>query len=505
MASDAVSIERKSKVVGYKIEKGDFRAESPNLPQRIVVLGEANVSAQELLDLTAKQITSAQKAGELYGFGSPIHHILNILKPANGGGVGGIPIIVIPQAEADGATTQIYEITAVGTATKNGTHTVKIAGRTNRNGKFYDINIVSGDTAAEIHAKIEDAVNNVLGCPFTSTSTDYATALESKWAGLTAAGLQVEVDTNDNDLGITYTVESTQAGTGTPSIADALELFGNDWNTIVVNSFGTHEGTMTLLEEFNGIPDPITPTGRYASILMKPFIAFTGSVAEDDSAVTDARKDEVTIAICPAPLSDGLAMEAAANMAVLYAVQAQNNPHLDVSGQTYPDMPTPTEIGAMASYDERDVILKKGCSTVDLSAGKYIVQDFVTTYHPVGEEPPQFAYVRNLTIDFNIRYGYYLIEQKYVVDHMIANDDDTVSASKVVKPKTFKGNVFNYAEDIATRGLIAEPSFMQETTIVNLSTVNPDRLETRFSYKRSGYARISSTTATAGFNFGTLN
>jgi phage tail sheath gpL-like len=344
-----------------------------------------------------------------------------------------------------------------------------------------------------------------LGCPFSSTSTDYAATLESKWAGLTAAGLQVEVDTNDLEIGITYTVESTQAGSGTPSIADALELFGNDWNTVVVNSYGTHEGTMTLLEEFNGVPDPETPTGRYASVLMKPFIAMTGSVAEDPSSITDARLDEVTIVICPAPLSDGLAMEAAANMATLYAVQAQNNPHLDVSGQSYPDMPTPTEIGAMATYDDRDLILKKGCSTVDLSGGKYVVQDLVTTYHPVGEEPAQFAYVRNLTIDFNIRYGYYLIEQKYVVDHMIAADDDIVSASKVVKPKTFKGNVHNYADDLANRGLIVNPAFMQDTTIVNLSTVNPDRLETRFSYKRSGYARISSTTATAGFNYGTLN
>ena len=46
---------------------------------------------------------------------------------------------------------------------------------------------------------------------------------------------------------------------------------------------------------------------------------------------------------------------------------------------------------------------------------------------------------------------------------------------------------------------------MKAGTTVNISTTNPDRLETFFPYKRSGVARIASTTAQAGFNFGVLN
>ena len=45
---------------------------------------------------------------------------------------------------------------------------------------------------------------------------------------------------------------------------------------------------------------------------------------------------------------------------------------------------------------------------------------------------------------------------------------------------------------------------MQKSITVGLSTLNPDRLETFFKYKRTGVARISSTTAQAGFNFGTI-
>lgn len=499
----AVDLSRVSKIVGY--EFGTFTQDiTPNLPQRIVILGEANTANQATLETTKKEITSAKQAGELYGYGSPIYLAMRILRPYQGGGVNSIPTLVIPQEVPVGATSKTIEVTPTGVATGNGTHTLVVAGREGLEGTFYDINIVTGDTAALISAKIEDAINNVLGCPMSATSTSTEAILESKWKGLTANDLTVTVNTNGKDLGITYAVVSTQSGSGTPSITDALAQFGNEWITIVVNTYGlTSTNINNALEAFNGNPND--KTGRYASTITKPFIALTGSVSENSSSFTDTKKEELTLAICPAPLSSGLQFEAAANMAVLFANVANNTPHLDVSGSFYPDMPTPLAIGVMAQSTDRDLIVKKGCSTVDLESGKYKVVDFVTTYHPIGEEPPQFRWCRNLNIDFNVRYGYYLLELSNVVDHAIANDNDIVSAQKVVKPKQWKQVLFKYSENLATRALIVDAEFMQKSIQVNLSTTNPDRLEVLFKYKRSGYARIVSTTAQAGFNFGTLN
>lgn len=505
MTSDAVSSERISRIVGYKLIKGDFSETTPNLPQRIALIGEANTANQTDLDVEGFQITSAQQAGERYGYGSPIHIAARILMPSSGGGIGGIPLVVYPQVTPGGATAKIFDITPSGVATGNGTHTLVIAGRENLEGVFYNLNINSGDTHVEISAKIADAVNAVLGCPMTSTEDGYSANLTSKWKGLTAEDLTVTVDDGGNPLGITYTINSVQSGSGTPAITDSLESFGSDWVTIVVNTYGTNTQVMTSLELFNGIPDPTNPTGRFVGIVMKPFIALTGSVADDPSGITDARLNNVTIAICPAPLSAGLPMEAAANMAVLFAVIEQNTPHLDVAGKAYPDMPTPTMIGSMSSYDSRDAFVKKGCSTVDLIALQYIVQDFVTTYHPIGETPPQYRYCRNLMLDFNIRFGYYLLEQINVVDHTIASDTDTVIASNTVKPKQWVAVLKGYADDLGKRALIADVEFMKKSLTVNLSSTNPDRLETFFKYKRTGFARVLSTTAEAGFNFGAVS
>lgn len=505
MISDAVSSAAKSRIVGYKLAKGDFRTSSPNLPQLITLIGQANTANQADLDTGRVQITTAQQAGQLYGYGSPIHMAARILLPKGGGGVSSIPVYVHAQEAAVGATSKIIEVTPTGVATSNGTHTLVIAGRENIDGLFYNININKDDTTAEITEKMKDAVNAILSSPMTATDDDYVTTFESKWKDETADKITITVNTNGDDLGITYSINETQAASGVPSVTSSLELIGNNWVTIVCNTY-TNTQILTALELYNGIADPNNPTGRFVGIVMKPFVAIFGNTDNDPSAITDARLNEMTNALAPAPLSACLPLEAAANMTVLHATTSQDNPHLDVAGKYYPDMIAPSVIGDMSDYVNRDSFVKKGCSTVDLVGGRYMIQDFVSTYHPLGEEPPQYAYCRNLMIDNNVRYTYFLQEQINVVDHAIADDDAIVRASKVIKPKQWKQILSgkSFAEDLASRVLIVDLAFTQESIRVGLSTTNPDRLETAFKYKRSGFARVIPTTAEAGFNFGTL-
>lgn len=500
--AEAVGSELLSRIVGYILTGGDFSNTTPNLPMRIAILGEANTANQAGIDITGKAYTTSQEAGEDFGFGSPIYHIMRILRPQSGSGIGGIPTIIYPQGEAIGATSRILSIEPMGVATANGTHTVKISGRTGIDGDFYDINIEVGDDAAAVAQKIEDAINNVLASPVIATADPYVCAIETKWKGLTAQETNAEVITGTANLGITYAVTKTQEASATPSISAALAQFGNEWNTIVINGYGLVSSTMDALEAFNGIPSATVPSGRYAGIIFKPFIAVSGSVLEDPSSITDTRLNNVTIAVAPAPLSLGYSFEAAANMALLAARIAQDEPHLDVAGNAYIDMPTPDAIGAMSDYLTRDAIMKKGCSTVSLVSGQYVVEDFVTTYHKLGENPPQFRYCRNLILDFNVRFGYYLLEQLHVVGHVLTNDNTIVTASKVIKPKRWKSILTTYAEGLEKRALSADKKFMTDSTTVQISSTNPDRLQTFFRYKRTGTVRVASTVAEAGFNFG---
>lgn len=495
----AVDLGRVSATVGYALIAGDFSESSPNLPQRITALCEANTANQEDLDTSEYRATTLKGVGDRYGYGSPAYLIARILLPL----IGSVPLYFIAQEEADAATAKVWEITPVGTATANAQHKVLIGGRSGLDGQFYSFVVNVGDSSADIAGKIEDTVNAVLGCPMSASSTEYEATLTSRWKGLTANDLKVSIDTGDNDAGITYTCTPGASGAGTPNIGTALTSMKTKWNTIIVNSYGTQTDICDALEAWNGIPDPTTPTGQYVGTVMKPAVALTGSVAEDPSAFTDARKNQVTIVLCPAPLSDGLPLEAAANVAAVLAGIQQNTPEKDIVWSYMPDMPAPLSIGAMSDYDNRDIIVKKGCSTVDLVAGVYQIIDLVTTYHPEGELNPTYRYVRDLCVAFNIRYGYLLNESTYVKAKVLGRDGETVNSNvEVITPSSWRAVLIDYYDELIARGLCVDRAFFKQYLTASISTSNSNRLDTFFRTKLSGIARVSATENVIGFNFG---
>lgn len=496
-----------AEVVGYQLLKGNFRNITPNLPQRIVVLGEANNAKQGSFALTPNEFQTAKSVGETYGFGSPLYQMARILRPLQGDGVGGIPTVVIPQEEAASATYEEQNITITGTASANARHTVVLSGRRGIDGKRFDFTVNTGDTNVEISQKIVDTINGILESPVDATqdvteTADESALLTTKWKGVTANDLDVTIDTNGQPVGITYSVAQVTAGSGVPGISTALSYFNEDWNTIVINPYG--DPVFSSLETFNGKPDPDNPSGRYSETVFKPFVALFGHTIRDKNNLYDfsTHKDEVTNVACPAPGAKNFGYEVAAAYAQILGVQAQNAPHRDISGYMVPDINPIDNAGDFANYDQRDAIVKSGHSTAVQEAGQFKVKDFVTSYHPDGEDPWQFSWVRNLMIDWNVYFGYFLRERQHVVDHVLASNADVVDAEQVIKPKDWKRILEQYAENLSRRGLIADPGFMVESLDVNISSTNPDRLETRFRYKRTGFGRIASTVAEAGFNFG---
>jgi phage tail sheath gpL-like len=505
MASTAVDVTRVSRVVGYQLNTANFATVAPNLPQRIVVIGEANTDKQTGLDTSQISITSEYQAAQEYGYGSPLHQAARILRPQLGQGLGGIPTIFIAQEESGGGGSNEITVTVTGTATANATHSLVVCGRESLDGDNYSYSIEIGDTENEIATKINDVIANVQASPVSGAVVTNVVTATTKYLSLVANDVNITVNTNGVDAGIVYTIVSNGGGVGVPDITPALATFGEQWNTLIVSCYNLDcADVISKLEAFNGVPDNTSPTGQYTPIVQRPFRAIFGSVDDENTTFTDSKKDQVTIGLAPAPLSKGLPVEAAANMVALYAPVSQNTPHLDISGKTYPDMPTPSDIGTMAVYNNRDAYVKLGNSTVTLASGKYKIQDFVTTYHPDGEPVPQHRYVRNFTVDSNVKYTYELKQRAIMQDMVIVADDDVVNVTGVIKPREWRSGVYDVFDDLALRALITDVEFSRESTVINLSTTNPNRLETFFRYKRTAVERISSTTAEAGFNFGTL-
>lgn len=501
--STAVGTDRRSRVSGYKIKKGFFSNDTQNLPQIIAVFGEANTANQSGLTADKREVTSAKEAAELYGYGSPIHRIMRILRPINSDGVGGIPTIVFPQVSDAGASATVRKWTVTGTATANATHYVVINGRDSIDFQSLGFSVVTGDTPTVIAGKIKDAINSVLGSPVSATNTLGVITMTSKWEGATSAEINIAIDFGTNAAGVSYSQTDSTDGAGTVSLAASFAQFGDDWYTAVINPY---TDKLDEFEAFNGFPDDDAPTGRYSGLIFKPFMAYFGSVEDDKddlAAITNDsdRINQCTNVLCPAPLSLGFTFEAAANVVALFARIAQDSPHLDVNNKSYPDMPIPASgnIGDMSDYNNRDFLIKKGCSTVILDNGAYKIQDLVTTYHPEGENPLQYNYCRNLNLDWNVSDAYRTLETIRLKDKTLILDTQVSDVAGVIKPKEWKAVVFDLFEDLATRALINDPQFSKDSLIVQVSTINPNRFETTFRYKRTGIARIESTDVEAGF------
>lgn len=502
--STAVGEERRSRVSGYKIKKGFFTNETQNLPQIIAIFAESNTANQSGLTTAKREITSANEAANLYGFGSPIHSIMRILRPVSGDGVGGIPTIVFPQLTDVGASATIRAWTVTGTANANATHSFVINGRYGLDFQNYSYSVAIGDTPTMVAVKMADAINGVLGSPCTAVAALGVVTLTSKWKGATSAMLNVVIDFGSNSAGFSYSQTTSTNGAGGVDLAPSLALFGDDWYTVVINSYGIDQ--LSDLESFNGVPDTLTPTGRYSGIIFKPFVALFGTTLSTKTAIAaitdDApRIDQVTNVHAPAPNSKGFDYEAAANVAALFARVAQDSPHLDVNQLAYPDMPIPSDgnIGEMSDYNNRDFLVKKGSSTVILENGLFKIQDLVTTYHPDGEVPLQYAYTRNLNLDWNISDSYRTLENIRLKDKALVRDEQIVEVSGAIKPKEWKAVVYDLINDWAVKALINDPQFSKDSLLVQISTTNPDRFETFFRYKRTGIARIESTDVEAGF------
>lgn len=508
--STALSQELVTRAIGYKLKPGNFNPTTPYLPQRIAVLGEGNTANQgTMVDGVAFEFISAKEVADEFGFGSPLHQMARILRPLSGNPLGGIPTVIYPQLEAGAATAGILKmgITIATTVTENATHKLIINGRDNIDGKFYSYSVVAGEDAAAVRQKIIDAVSNVLSAPVTAVESTLDVDLTSKWLGGTAI-LSLDVDVQGKAAGIVYSEVSNTDGTGTADLTAALDNFGETWNTLVINPYG--EDQFTVLEAFNGIPDPDAPTGRYDPVAFFPLVALYGSSLSDKDdvvAVTNlaARRTQVTNVHCPAPNSSGFPWEAAANMIMTWAPKAQNSPHGSNGGKQYPDMPVPTDenIGDFSDITARNFMATKGSSTVNLSGGKYTVQDFFTTYAPDGDPLPKFRFARDLNIDWNYEFNWKLVVLASIQDKTIRLDNSPSSVDGTITPSGGKQLLISHIESMELLALIADSAFSIESIVVGISGTNPARLDFFNRYKRTSTAHQVSTDSEVDFNFST--
>jgi phage tail sheath gpL-like len=162
------------------------------LPQRIIVIAQGSSSVT--YPLTKQRVTSAGQAGGIYGFRNPIYLALRELLPANGDGVGSIPVTVYPLADAAGAVAATGDITPYGTASAAGEYWLRVGGVESQH---FVIPAGAVDVNATL-AKIGQALSAVIHTPVEVTYT-YGTPTASAISG-TGNGTLTALSVTGNPL-----------------------------------------------------------------------------------------------------------------------------------------------------------------------------------------------------------------------------------------------------------------------------------------------------------------
>lgn len=486
----SVSASAISRVTGVAVQYKNFNAGAAQmLSQRLAVFGVGNHGATYSTEKYECQ-GSADEIGERYGYGSPLHLAARQLFPIMGSGAS-FPVTFYPQAEADESVQATGSIEINGTATENGSGTIKIGGV---NAEFA---VTSGQSAAQVLATIKDAIDSVLYMPVIAGSvSDGSLPLTSKAAGTVGNLIKVVVSADID--GLTFSANDLSNGSVDPDISAGLASIGDVWETAILSTYPVDD--TTRLDKYT-----VFGKDRWSDLNKKPLIVFHGSTDdyETRTEITDKRPTDYINALVVSVGSPELPYVVAAKAMVNDILTvADSNP-----AQGYKGLLEGLTAGAdsvQESYSVRNQSVKKGSSTNIKNGAVAELNDVVTFYHPAAEgNTPSRRYVVDLIKLMNVVYNVRLIMESDELKGAPLVEDNTITSNKAaVQPKTIKTMFLNLARSLADKAVIQDTEFTKENMEVQIDSSNPKRLNVSFPVKLSGNVEVTSTDVYFGFYLG---
>ena len=490
--SSAVDASAVARVVGIKTAFKDLRNGGVLfLPQRIAVIGQGATAATYAT--TKRQVTSANEAANLYGYGSPVHLACKQLLPVNGDGVGTIPVTIYPMVDDGSGVASAGDITPSGAATEAAAYIVRV---NNIDSEEFVISV--GDTVAAMVTAMTAAINAVLDMPIIASDDTTDVGVASKWAGTSANDLTVSV-VGSTTAGVSFAVTQPVGGLVNPDVDDALAQVGNVWETMVLNCLDIAD--TTTLDAYTTFGE-----GRWGALVRKPLVVLTGNTATSVTAATaisDARPTDRVNAQLVAPGSADLPFIVAARQLARIAAVANNNPPHDYGSQDATGL-TPGADGDQWTFADRDSAIKKGSSSVEVKDGVVNISDVVTFYHPTGDPLPAYRYVVDIVKLQNIIFNLDLIfaASEWNGAPLLPDDQPTVNRT-AKKPKAAVAAVCSLIDSLGLNAIISDPVSAKAATFAAINEQNPKRLDVSTTVQLSGNTNIISVDLNFGFFFGT--
>lgn len=482
-----------TRVVGVTVENKIIQSgEVFYLPQRLSILGQGNTASTYGLEKTS--VTTAAEVAVKYGYGSPLHLAVLQLFPANGDGIGAIPVTILPLEDAGGASPSDGSIDITGAQSGGGSVIVKI-------NEIATATIVAedGDTAEILLGKIKTAIQAVLEMPIIpGTVAADSLPFDSKWGGLSANDIFIEVD--ETDITGTFSLTQPTGGLANPSAVEvvaALANIGQVWETCILNLLNYDDAT--ILDEIKTFG-----VGRWGTTEKKPLFSVSGTAADlaTRTAISDARKTDFINGFISAVGSSELPFVIAARALAKDILPTAN----DHPAQNYKGRLTGLVAGADSAQEDtgqRQASILAGSSNSIKADGEIELNDTVTFHHPDGEINPAYRYVVNIVKLQNIVFNVRLVtETDELKGAPLVPDGTPTTEPTAKKPKNIRTILRNLADNLAKSAIISDADYTKNNLTVEFDSQNPNRLNDVFPVKLSGNIEVQDVTIAFSFFFG---
>ncbi len=489
--STAIPQSAVASVVGIKTEFKDLRAGNiVFLPQRIAVFGQGATAST--YSTTKRQVTSEFEAGTLYGFGSPIHLACKQLFPINGDGVGTLPVTIYPMVD-DGSG-----VASAGDITPSGAQTVAAAYKIVVNEiESEEFVIAVADTVATIVTAMTIAINAVLEMPIIAVDNTTVLDFTSKWEGTSANDIVVEV-VGSTTAGTSFAITQAVGGLVNPDVDTPLAQVGTVWESMFLNCLEIAD--TTTLGKFDTFGE-----GRWGALVNMPMVTFTGvniTTVAAAIAVSDVRKTDRTNSQLVAPASKNLPFVIAARQLARIAVLADNNPAHNYNSQDATGL-VPGADGVQWTYNERDLAVKSGSSTIEVKDGVVNISDVVTFSHPDGQAIPPFRYVVDIVKLQNVLFNFNLVfDSDEWAGAPLINDGDPTVNPDAKTPKAAIAQAASIIDSLGLQAILADVASTKPLIQAEINAGNSKRLDMVVPIKLSGNVNIISIDLNFAFNFG---
>lgn len=430
---------------------------------RTLVVGQ-RTSAGSTAALVKKLVTNADQAGELFGRGSMLHGMAEVLFQNNQ-----VTACDFVALDDNGSNFATGTFTFSGTATEPGTAYVYVAGRR------FAVPIATGDASTAVAAAVEAALDLDDSLPAAASVATSVVTMTANNAGTVGNDIDLRVNYFEGEslpAGISVVVAAMSGGATDPDISTVWPVLGDVGYNAVVSPYRDASNLTALEAE---MADRGNATRKLGGM------AYVGARGSHSTLITlgDSRNSN-RCSIIGANLSPTPTYEWAAALAGVATKRLQADPARPIQRQTLAGVMPPLDVDQF-TLDERNLLLNDGITSWSVNAsGLVSIDRVITTFQVNSAGAPSKAFLDAntvYTLDY-LRYDYDVQLLSKYPDSKLAQDGTQFAAGqKIVTPSIIRDFSVGVFAGWEFAGLVEGKEQFKRDLVVNIAADDPNAVE----------------------------